>query len=257
MIDHRRIRGVRDDGHPQARTRQNVCVSDHSRSASAAGLPGDVVLLLHKPNGVRYASASPGVAAAAAELGELVLRHHIAVEGKKMRVIDPTSGGVAWIDDVLAALMRKSGPRGRPVTMSSWLNGRSSAFKVHRHGLALHGLLTYERRTFLGFIPDHRYYADPMVRESLIAELGRVARVEQAIDSRLALLTAIAHATGLSRALGFGPQERRMMKSIAKGEHLGGAVTDAIAATTAAIAGAAAASGGGGGGDGGGGGGGG
>lgn len=234
-------------------------VTEQPRSggrANPAGLPGDVVLLLHAPTGRRYQSANPPVATAAAEIGELALRHRIAIEGKKLRVVDHSSTGVNWLDQLIADLLRKSGPYGKPVTISSWIGGRSWAFKTHRHGLTLHGLLHLEQRKVLGVFPDDRYYADPMVRDALIAELGRVARVEQPIDERLALLTAITHATGLARSLGFGPQERRMMKSIARGEHLGNAVTEVVAATTAAIAVAAGAAAAGGGGDGGGGGGG-
>lgn len=200
------------------------------------GLVADVMQLLHKPNGTSFASAHPGVATAAAEVGELVLWHRIAVEGKKLSVIDQSPTGVAWMDEQLAAMARKSGPRGKPIKIASWLSGKGAAFTVHRQGLAEHGLLSYEKRKFLGFIPYHRFFPEPLVRDTLISELGRVARVERPIDNRLALLTAIVYATGLAHSLGFGRQERRMMKSIAKGEQLGGAVDEVVAATTVAIA---------------------
>ncbi|RCW47116.1 Golgi phosphoprotein 3 GPP34 [Halopolyspora algeriensis] len=231
-------------------------MSEHSHRA--VPLPGELVLLLHKPNGSHYAATNPNIATAAAEIGELALRHRVTAErGKwkrvKLHVLDPSSSGTPWADSLLERLVTKSGPQGKPIELSSWLSRQTSAFNEHRRRLTRHGLLTRRKHKFLGVIAHDRHFVDELVRDSLISEIRQVIRVERPIDNRLALLTALVHASNLARPLGFGRDERRMVKSIAKGEHLGGAVEAAIAETGAAIATGAAAAGAGGGGDGGGG----
>ncbi|MDR7302136.1 GOLPH3/VPS74 family protein [Haloactinomyces albus] len=228
-------------------------------SQRAVPLPGEVVLLLHKRNGSHHLNANPSVTTAAAEIGELALQHRVMAERTKwkrvkLHILDPRPSGVSWTDSLLEHLVTKSGPQGKPLELSSWLSRRTSAFKEHRRRLTGHGLLTRHEHKFLGFIPHDRHVPDNLVRDSLISELRQVLRVERPIDNRLALLIALVHASNLVHAFGFDRTERRMAKSIAKGEHLGGAVEAAIAEAGAAIAAGAAAAGagGGGGGDGGG-----
>lgn len=219
-------------------------------------LPGEVALLLHKPNGSYYATANPNIAVAAAEIGELALRNRISIERKHLLVLDPSPSGLPWFDELVAELRRKSGPKEKPVNLANWLSRRTRAFKTHQALLAECGLLVRTTNKFLGFIPYDRHFVHEPTHGSLLNELAQVARAQRPVDNRLALITAVVHAGGLDRALGFGRDERRMMKSIARGESLGGAVEAAVAAASAAItvaaAGAAAAGGGGDGGGGGG-----
>lgn len=212
------------------------------------------MLLLHKPSGAVYATANPGPTTAAGEIGEVVLRHRATIEGKKLRLLDASPSGIGWLDGLMAALWKKSGPKQKPVSLSNWLSSRSSPLKTHRNALVERGLMEHRPQKFLGFIPDNRYVADPEVRDSVIAEIRQVARVEKPIDNRLALLSSLVHSSGLASVLGFDRAERKMLKSIAKGENLGGAVEAAVAATSAAIATSVIVSTSGGGGDGGGGG---
>lgn len=220
-------------------------------------LPYAVTLLLHKTHGGRYAGTNRDVVVAAAEFGELVLRHRIAIDRKRLRVLDPSPVGLPWCDELLAELARKAGPHSRPFKLASFLQ-QSRRFQVYRAALAESGLLVRTTNTFLGFIPYERYFAHAPTHEALLDELVQVARAQRPVDNRLALLTAVVHSGGLVRPLGFGSGERRTMKSIAKGEHLGGAVEAAVVAASAGITAAAIPAGGaggdGGGGDGGGGG---
>lgn len=229
--------------------------------SSAIGLPGEVVLLLHKPAGGAHGT-NPQVATAAAEVAELAARHRVIIRRRKLggatlSLLDSSPFGVDWLDSVVDRLDRMTRGGAKTIDLGSWLTGkRSKAFIEHRARLVTHDLLTEHERKLLGFISYRRHEPDRLVREGIIAELRRVARVEQPVDNRLALLAAIAHGCGLAATLGFDRQERRMLKSLAKGEQLGQAVEEAVAAAAAAVAGAcgAAAVGGGDGGGGGGGG---
>jgi hypothetical protein len=221
----------------------------------ALTLPEEIALLLHKPNGTIYASRNPGTTTVAAEIGELALRHRVDIQKSKMHLLDASPSGVAWIDELVAALRKKSGPKEKPVALSSWLKSRLSALKTHRVALVEYGLLHHQRQKFLGLFPDHRYIPDAIVRDSIISEIGQVARVERPIDNRLALLSGLVHSSGLVSVLGFEKPERSMLKSIAKGEGLSGAVDEVIAATSVAmsasiVAASSAGDGGGGGGGG-------
>lgn len=199
---------------------------------TALSLPEEFVLLLHMPNG-SYCSTSDYTGAA--ELGELVLTDRVRLEKKKLTVLDAEPSGTGWIDDALALVARKAGPKNKPVPATTYIQSRTSARKQHAEALAERGLMRHERKSMLlikydGFTPD------PGSRDALIARIRGAARNEIELDDRLALLAALVHATGLHVVLGLDRAERKRLKEISKGEQLGGAVRDVIAETTAVLA---------------------
>ncbi|NYH78921.1 hypothetical protein FHR84_002246 [Actinopolyspora biskrensis] len=222
----------------------------NDRSRIAFGLPGELVLLSHKPHGGHY-SSTPDVAVAAAEVGELVLRGRATITGTRMsgfgmRLDDAEPSGLDWLDDALDQLRRKVRRSTGSVALGSWFHSRSGVFKRYRTRMARDGPLRTERRRVFG-VEYSKYFPDPDARAGLLRELGEVARQERAADNRLALLAAVTHGTGLLREFGLERSERRVIKSLARGERLGEAVDDAVGSARAAIvvAGAAAISGGG------------
>ncbi|NHD16282.1 MULTISPECIES: GPP34 family phosphoprotein [Actinopolyspora] len=222
----------------------------NDRSRTAFGLPGELVLLLHKPHGGHH-SAHPDVAVAAAEVAELVLRGHatitdLGLSGSGMRLDDVEPGGLEWLDDALDQLRRKVRRSTGAVALGSWFHSRNGVFKRYRDRMARDGPLWAERRKVFG-VEYSKYFPDSEIRGALVQELGEVARQERAVDNRLALLAAIVHGTGLLSELGMDRSERRVIKSLARGEKLGEAVDATVGAARAAIvvAGAAAATGGG------------
>ncbi|WP_017977133.1 GOLPH3/VPS74 family protein [Actinopolyspora halophila] len=222
----------------------------NDRSRTAFGLPGELVLLSHKPQGGHY-SAHPDVAVAAAEVGELVLRGRATIigtgtSGSGMRLDDAEPSGLDWLDDALDQLRRKVRRSTGAVALGSWFHSRGGVFKRYRTRMAQGGALWAERRRVFG-VEYSKYFPDSDARTALVHELGEVARQERAADNRLALLAAITHGTGLLRELGMDRSERRVIKSLARGERLGEAVDATVGAARAAIvvAGAAAVAGGG------------
>ncbi|KAA5836270.1 GPP34 family phosphoprotein [Saccharopolyspora hirsuta] len=194
-------------------------------------LPEEFVLLLQRDNGSHHSSADH---TGAAELGELVLQRRVSFTGKKIQVDDPSPSGVGWIGESIGYLQRKAGPRHKPVAATTFIQSRRGARKRHCAALVQRGLMRHEQRSAL-FIPYDKYFPDQTARTSLVEEIRSAARGEQELDNRLALLAALTHATGLVRHLGFERAERKRLKEISKGEALGKAVEQVVAAATVAI----------------------
>lgn len=204
---------------------------------TALSLPEEFVLLLHKSNGSYYSTSDY---TGAAELGELVLTERVGLEKKKLTVLDAEPTGIGWIDQAVAFLQHKSGPKQKPVAATTFIQSRRGARKAHAAALAERGLMHREQKSFLRISYD-RFAPDPGSREALIARIRAAARNEVELDEHLALLAALTHATGLYVVLGLDRAERKRLKEISKGEQLGSAVRDVIAQTTATIAAATAA----------------
>ncbi|MER5394871.1 GPP34 family phosphoprotein [Saccharopolyspora sp. NPDC002686] len=194
-------------------------------------LPEAFVVLLQRENGSYHSTCDH---TGAAELGELVLQRRVSFTGKKIQVDDPSPSGVDWIDEAIAHLQRKAGPRGKPVAAATFIQSRRGARKRHCAALAERGLMRHEQRTAL-FIPYDKYFPHEETRNALIDELRSIARDERELDNRSALLAALVHATGLVHRFGFERAERKRLKEISKGEALGKAVEQVIAAATAVI----------------------
>ncbi|MDA3644641.1 GPP34 family phosphoprotein [Saccharopolyspora indica] len=194
-------------------------------------LPEEFVLLLQRETGSHHSTADH---TGAAELGELVLRSRVSFTGKKVQVDDPNPTGLGWADECIAYLQQKGGPKAKPVAATTFIQRRRNVRKLHCAGLVERGLMRHEQRTAL-FIPYDRYFPDQAARTALIDGIRSIARNERELDDRSALLAALVHATGLVKYFGFERAERKRLKEISKGEELGKAVTQVIAATTAAI----------------------
>ncbi len=209
-------------------------------------LPDTVTLLLHKTDGGSYSSINANIAVAAAKIGELVLRRRIEIDHKRLSVLDPSPIGLPGCDELLAEVVRKTGRGNKRIKLASLLQRQRGRFKAYRAALAETGLLTRTSSTFLGFIPYERYFPHGPTRGALLGELGEVARAQRPVDNRFALLTAVVYSGGLVNVLGFDLAERLTMETIAKGEHLGGAVAAAVAASSSGAAGDGGGDGGGG-----------
>ncbi|MGW1682143.1 GOLPH3/VPS74 family protein [Saccharopolyspora sp. NPDC002376] len=194
-------------------------------------LPEEFVLLLQRENGSYHSTCDH---TGAAELGELVLQRRVSFIGKKIQVDDPSPSGVDWIDESIGYLQQKSGPRNKPVAAATFIQSRRGARKRHCADLAQRELMRHEQRTVL-FIPYNKYFPHVETRNALIVELRSIARDERELDNRSTLLAALVHATGLGNHLGFERAERKRLKEISKGEALGKAVEQVIAAATAVI----------------------
>lgn len=208
-------------------------------------LPDEFVLLLHRPGG-GYRCAQVDLLTSVAELGELALRGRVEVAASaKLTVLDPRSTGIGWADELLGRLVRKSGPKGKPVELTGVLPGRLGRFREHRGLLAAHGVLRHRRRKLLGFIPDDLYVPVEPARESLVAEVRDAARLRRTVDGRLAVLCALVHAAGIGPSLGCDAGERAVLESVWRGDGLGEAELRPLAAVSAvtAVAVSAAAAG--------------
>lgn len=190
-------------------------------------LPEEFVLLLHKDGG--------GYHTGAAELGELVLRGRIRFEGRKLQLVDPSPTGEQWADTALALLARRAGAKNKRVDAARFIQSRRGTRTTHCESLVRRGLMRCERKSLLG-IGYRRYYPDTAAREALIGELRAVARGEQQVDNRTALLAALSHATGLVRTWRLPKQELKRLKQISRGEQLGAAVEAVVASAAAAVA---------------------
>ncbi|WP_170301398.1 GOLPH3/VPS74 family protein [Saccharopolyspora hirsuta] len=203
--------------------------------ANLLTLPDEFALLLHKPNGSCYVSASPNAATAAAEIGELVLRGRMVPHGTAVQLRDTASSGQPWMDRLLAEFQRAAGRENHPVELGWWLALRSTAFAAHRSVLVERGVLRVERRKFLGVLPDDRYHPDRAIRTALLTELHALAREEVLVDGRLALLGTLVHRSGLVHALDFHRAERSRLRALADREDLGDHVGPEVTATLLAL----------------------
>ncbi|GAA4611131.1 GOLPH3/VPS74 family protein [Saccharopolyspora hordei] len=194
-------------------------------------LPEAFVLLLQKHNGSYYSTCDH---TGAAELGELVLQHRVAFAGTKLQLLDPTPTGIGWVDEALAQLQHKAGPQNKPVAVTTFLQGRRGGRKRHCAALAQRGLMRLETQSVL-FFTQEKYFPHDPTRTALVNDLHAIARRQRQLDDRSALLAALVHATGLVQRLGFDRAERQRLKEISKGQDLGAAVEQSIAAATAVI----------------------
>ncbi|WP_304615278.1 GPP34 family phosphoprotein [Saccharopolyspora sp. 6M] len=184
-------------------------------------LPGELVLLLHRPDGGHRAGPAD-LLTWCAELGELALRGKVELTGTKLAVLDPCGTGLDWADELLGRLVKKSGPRGRPVELTDLLPRRIGRFREHRALLERRGMLLREPRKLLGFIPDDLHFPVGPARRELVEQVRAVARGELRADGRRAVRCGLVHAAGIGAALGGGPAELAVRAAVARGAGAGG-----------------------------------
>lgn len=199
-------------------------------------LPDEFVLLLHRADGGHRAGQAD-LLTSVAELGELALRDRVEVAARtKLTVLDPRATGIGWADELLGRLVRKAGPKNKPVELTGVLPHRIGRFREHRALLAEQGVLRHRRRRLLGFIPDDLYFPVEPVRAALVAEVRDAARLRRPLDGRLAVLCALVRAAGLGPALGCDADELAVLESVWRGDGLGEAVRRPLAAVSAVTA---------------------
>ncbi|WP_243790461.1 GPP34 family phosphoprotein [Saccharopolyspora gloriosae] len=199
-------------------------------------LPDEFVLLLHRADGGHRAGQAD-LLTSVAELGELALRDRVEVAARtKLTVLDPRATGIDWADELLGRLVRKAGPKNKPVELTGLLPRRIGRFREHRELLTAQGLLRHQRRKLLGFIPDDLYFPVEPVREALVAEVREVARRRRPVDGRCAVLCALAHSAGIGPALGCDAEELAMLESVWRGDGLGEAARRPLAAVSSVTA---------------------
>lgn len=198
-------------------------------SAPPMTLPEEFLLLCHDRYGNVHAYDRTVAGCAAAELGELALRHRLRVvpnrkiklfgfesyaSSGKIRMLDLTPTGLAWADDLLEELGRLSAPRGRTdsdpdqaesprrlIRLHKWLRLRGDqAFFLHRDAMIENSLL------FPGAgsaeEDEEFHYPDSGVRNLLIDRLQAVNSEKVPMDERSLLLLDLVGDVGLEDELG-------------------------------------------------------
>ncbi|MGW5642884.1 GOLPH3/VPS74 family protein [Saccharopolyspora sp. NPDC003752] len=190
------------------------------------------VLLAHKPTGGRVLAADYS---GAAELGDLTLWRRVEFVGVKIRLLDVTPTGIAWLDGGIGLLRQYAGSRNKPVPAYKYIRDRSpvgspstSALAMHRSSLAQRDYLRCVRKRALGVIPRKRYYPNPAIWNAVLGDLRAFARGELQPDGRLTLLAALVHSTGLAQSLPLANPERGQLKAISNNTALGVAVRGVI-----------------------------
>lgn len=203
----------------------------------------EVALLAIRDDRGTFACSFVDHAVAAAVVAELAFERRIEVEPSKRRlvtVLDPRPSG----DPVIDACLEKMASARRRARLETWI-GRLARIPRLRHQVALslceRGILRHDQDKIL-FLFTRQLYpeVDPAPEREIIARLEQaIFGPERELPPRTAVLVALAHATGLLREP-FGKARLKARKvrleEIVRGERIGAAARDAIAATQAAIA---------------------
>jgi hypothetical protein len=181
------------------------------------------------------------IALGGALLSELLLTGRIAIEeGKKklVNVADATPLGEPVLDEALAKI---AGAKRRR-RASAWVSSLAGIKRLRHRiavGLCRRGILKDSEDTVLLIFKRKAYPTiDPDPERRLVGEI-RAAIVGGAstIDSRTAILVALAHATGSLRAhfdRSTLKQHKQRLEKITKGDLIGGAACEAVQAAQAA-----------------------
>jgi len=113
---------------------------------------------------------------AAAWIMDLILRGKLAIEGKKLKVIDPSSTGDEYLDDILNVL------KGSKMIhkIRYWIRIFSSQQKIKLNDLTLkrlesQGVLKFEKEPFLKIFKRWGYFfIQPEVKKSLVEQIRNV-----------------------------------------------------------------------------------
>lgn len=183
---------------------------------------------------------NPCVVTVAAEVAELVLHGRVKLREKKrgkaeIVLLDRTPVGVDWLDRVLTLLAHSVKSRTGSILFRSWAPLRREAFAEHRAQLCAIGGLEHRREKLFGFVPYDRYVPHEAERRARFDELVRAAEGGRRVDDRVALFVAIAFSSGLCRELSLQRSSLKRLRSVARGELLGSAVSGAVAESSTVI----------------------
>ena len=188
--------------------------------------------------GTMYAQAAGG-----AILAELILRGRITTvsEGRSTYavVVDPSSVGDPVLDECLAKMHAAK----RRKKLQTWVQ-QCADLKNLKHrvaaGLADKGILRADEEQILVLFSRRIYpELDPTAERAIVARLREaIAADDQPVAPRTAVLTALAHHSGLLKET-FDRQtlkaRRARIDAIVKGDAIGKATKEAIQAVQAAL----------------------
>jgi hypothetical protein len=181
---------------------------------------------------------------AGAVLFELALAGRLDVDGKRIRVLDPTPTGDPVVDARLAAIAADK-PRSPHAVVDRTAKRLTQDV---RDGLVAGGALRHERGKALGLFPVNRYLPRPGAADEARTRLASAVRTGRSFDARTDALLTLVAASGLAKAV-FPDRERRpdrkQLKALAEAHWAGAATRKAIANRQGASAAAASGSGGG------------
>ena len=206
-----------------------------------------MLLALHDEKGtIVSGTASFGVAGAIA--AELLLQERIRIdESRRRKIVDVRS--IRRIGDpVVDECLKKVRDAKRRASLQTWITRFSSLSKL-RHRVAgrlcERGILKVDEKQLL-VIFKRRIYPeiDPGPEQEIIERLREaIFGNDREVEPRTVVLASLAKAVGLLNPI-FGRKELRSrkqrIKSLAKGDVVGKATAEAVAATQAAVAAAAA-----------------
>jgi len=220
--------------------------------ARLLSLPEEWTLLSLTDSGKVRDSNQAVVGCVAAELGELALRRKLLVRSRKFKifgfdgyrtspaeiqVIDTSRAGLPWADELLADLERRRVSEQR-LSLGQWLRQRREAFSLHLDALAERGVLRRApgtRSVPFRFLSSERYYPDPAVRDTLIAELRAAGSGQNQLDEHMVFLSDLVSSSLLNKDLGI---ELRVSQRLDRGRGVGtvGSVPEDLRHTSAVLA---------------------
>lgn len=200
----------------------------------------DLVLLSLDPEtGARRRRQQMDFAAAGALLAELALAERVALDGKKVEVVDPTPTGSRHADTLLATMALD-----KPRTPRSWVEKtKRGCVDDLLDDLVTAEVVRRDERRVLGVIPTRRY---PQIggarRDALLGGL-RLIMVQGALptDARTVILANLVVAAELHGVVFPGESKRRLKQRLVELDDAGWATEAVRKAIQAASSGATAA----------------
>lgn len=206
-----------------------------------------MLLALHDEKGtIASGFASFGIAGAIA--AELLLQERIRLDRSRRRKLVEVRNIRRIGDPVVDECLKKVRDAKRRASLQTWITRFSSTSKL-RHRVAgrlcERGILKADEKQLLVLFRRRIYpEIDPGPEQEIIERLREaIFGNDREVEPRTVVLVSLAKAVGLLNPI-FGRRELRprkqRLKSLAKGDLVGRATAEAVAATQAAIAAAAA-----------------
>lgn len=199
----------------------------------------ELTLLSHEgANGRAGAYLDLGLGGAV--LYELALAGRIDLDGRKVRVLDPSPTGDPVVDSRLAAIAADK-PRSAQAVLGRTAKG---LLPTMREGLVASGALRHERGKALGIFTVNRYLStDRNATADARTRLASAARTGRAFDARTEALLSLVAAIRLDKTV-FPDREtrpsRKALKAFAEAHWAGEATRKAVGSRDGANAAAAA-----------------